>query len=280
MSGINQTQLIPLGVSTVTLGSLNSGLVAADVKVALKGTQVDMLAAITGKTPNSTYNTGMSCEIDFTLAQTGYDLIAGFFAQATLVSNSSGSAVNFGQPAGTLQASAALTITPQTGPFANWVFTAAAVVPEGTLTIGYSEKQSTYAVKLKVLASNPTSATNTLGITFGPSSVTQAGGFSVVSTVPANGATNTPLTGNIYQVNFSNALNISTVNSSSFVVTPVSGNQIQGTISFVGSPASGVFFTPNSAVTSGTTLYGIVTSNVKDTYGNNLTLGYLSTFVP
>ncbi len=279
MSGINQSSVVTLGTASVVLGSLDAGLIAKDIKVTIKNAKVDLTAALTGKAPLQSYLSTATAEIDFTLAQTDFDIISGFFPQTSLLSSASGNAITFGNFSGERQVPQSLTIIPLTGPFANYSLSVDAVVPIGSPTITYDpSKGAEWAVKLNVIANATALDGNVLGLKFGKLTTVATGGFAVSTVSPSNGASGVPVTGT-YTVTFTNPINNLTFTSSTFLLASGTGagtTQVAGSITFP--TTSGARFTPSSNLTSGSTYYGVVDSSVKDVYGNSLASFYHSTF--
>lgn len=98
-------------------------------------------------------------------------------------------------------------------------------------------------------------------------------GPTVTSTNPANLATSVPLSSSINAV-FSEPMNGSTITTSSFVVT-TAGNQVAGTVSYVGTTAT---FTPTGNLLSGSTYTATITSSVANQAGTPLQANYQWTF--
>jgi len=96
----------------------------------------------------------------------------------------------------------------------------------------------------------------------------------VVSTIPANGATgvlvNTPIS-----ATFSMAMSPSSITASTFTVTGPGGTAVAGAVSYSGSTAT---FTPTAALAFGTTYTGMITTGVTDLGGTPLTSNYVWTF--
>jgi hypothetical protein len=96
---------------------------------------------------------------------------------------------------------------------------------------------------------------------------------SVVSTVPANGATNVAVNTPI-SATFSVAMNPSSITSSSFTVTGP-GGAVAGTVSYSGLTAT---FVPTAALAYSTTYTGTITTGAADPGGTRLLGNYVWTF--
>ena len=79
-----------------------------------------------------------------------------------------------------------------------------------------------------------------------------ATGPTVVSTIPANGATNVAITTTI-SATFSTAMNPATLTAATFMVTGPGGAAVAGTVTYSGVTAT---FTPTAALAFGTRLRG------------------------
>jgi hypothetical protein len=94
----------------------------------------------------------------------------------------------------------------------------------------------------------------------------------VVSTVPANLATNVPLN-QVITATFNEKMNPATITDASFTLT--GATPITGTITYSGLTAT---FTPSSPLPPSTKLTGVVKRSVKDLMGNLPTADYVWTF--
>jgi hypothetical protein len=97
---------------------------------------------------------------------------------------------------------------------------------------------------------------------------------SVVSTIPANGATNVIVSTPI-SATFSMAMNSATITSSTFRVTGPGGTSVAGAVTYSGVTAT---FTPAAALAYATTYTATITTGVTDPGGTPLTNNYTWTF--
>ncbi|MHB8486612.1 MAG: Ig-like domain-containing protein [Candidatus Acidiferrales bacterium] len=95
----------------------------------------------------------------------------------------------------------------------------------------------------------------------------------VVSTVPANGATGVPTT-QIITATFSEAMNATTISTSTFTVTASSG-PVTGVVTYSGTTAT---FTPSAALAASTVYTGTITTGAADPLGNHLASNFVWTF--
>lgn len=95
----------------------------------------------------------------------------------------------------------------------------------------------------------------------------------VISTDPANMATNVPMNKTI-TATFSENMNASTINNSTFLLKQGT-TSISGTVSYSGTTAS---FKPTANLITGKTYEATITSAVKNTAGTNLVNNYVWTF--
>jgi hypothetical protein len=98
----------------------------------------------------------------------------------------------------------------------------------------------------------------------------------VVSTVPANGATGVPVS-QVLSASFSEAMNPATLNTATFTLT-FAGGAVAGTVTYspTGSVAS---FTPNVRLAYGTLYTASITTGATDTAGDPLAANYVWTFM-
>jgi hypothetical protein len=95
----------------------------------------------------------------------------------------------------------------------------------------------------------------------------------VLSVIPVNGATSVAVNGKV-SVTFSEAMNASTLTSSSFKL--MNGTtSVSGTVTYSGSTAT---FTPSSALTGSTVYTASITTAAKDLAGNALASNFVWTF--
>lgn len=95
----------------------------------------------------------------------------------------------------------------------------------------------------------------------------------VISTIPANGATNVPVAQSL-SANFSKAMNPATINAATFTVS-AGGTPVAGAVSYSGTTAT---FIPAVALTPGTIYTASITTGAKDTTGTSLAANYVWTF--
>lgn len=95
----------------------------------------------------------------------------------------------------------------------------------------------------------------------------------VISTDPANGATNVVLN-KIIAANFSSAMNAATINLLNFTVFQ-GAIQVTGTYNYTGTTAT---FTPSVLLIANTLYTGTITTGVKDVNGNAIATNYVWTF--
>jgi hypothetical protein len=96
----------------------------------------------------------------------------------------------------------------------------------------------------------------------------------VVSTSPAPGATCVPVTQAV-TATFNNAMNPSTINTTTFTVAAPGGGLIAGTVSYSGVTAT---FTPTTNLLPNTTYTGTITTGATDPAGHVLEMNYVWTF--
>jgi len=97
---------------------------------------------------------------------------------------------------------------------------------------------------------------------------------SVVSTIPANGATNVVINTPI-SATFSIAMNPGTINTSTFAVTGPGGAAVAGAVAYSGLTAT---FTPAAVLAYGTIYTGTITTGATDPGGTPLLANYVWTF--
>ncbi len=95
----------------------------------------------------------------------------------------------------------------------------------------------------------------------------------VISTDPANNTTNVSL-GKIITATFSEPMNASSINTSSFILNQET-TRITGTVTYTGTTAS---FTPTSPLLSNTTYTGRITTSAKNLAGVTMEYDYVWTF--
>jgi len=95
---------------------------------------------------------------------------------------------------------------------------------------------------------------------------TQAPGPQVLSTNPANGATNVPVTTTI-SATFDKDIDTSTLSTSTFTLKDSSNNPVNGTVTY-DSTSKTATFTPSSNLQASTTYTATLSGTIKDTNGN------------
>ena len=96
----------------------------------------------------------------------------------------------------------------------------------------------------------------------------------VISTVPANGATGVGLNTTI-SATFSGAMNPATINAATFTLTGPGATPVNGAVTFAGTTAT---FTPTSALATGTLYMATITTGAKDPTGVPLAANFVWTF--
>jgi hypothetical protein len=97
----------------------------------------------------------------------------------------------------------------------------------------------------------------------------------VVSTIPANGATNVPI-GQVLSATFNEAMNPASINATTFTVTgPGAGGPVAGTVTYSGQTAS---FTPSFSLSYGALYTATITTGATDIAGTPLAANYVWTF--
>lgn len=96
----------------------------------------------------------------------------------------------------------------------------------------------------------------------------------VTAVSPGIGATNVPVTSTL-TATFSEAIDNSTINTSTFTLKDSDNNSISGTVAYTGTTAT---FTPLSSLSYSTTYTAMITTGVKDLAGNAMAADYLWSF--
>lgn len=98
----------------------------------------------------------------------------------------------------------------------------------------------------------------------------------VISTIPANNATNVPLN-QVISATFNKLINTETITSTSFTVNGTAS--LSGAISFTSTATTTtVIFTPSTNLQLNTTYTAVITNDVKDTTGNAMQVDYVWSF--
>jgi uncharacterized delta-60 repeat protein len=92
----------------------------------------------------------------------------------------------------------------------------------------------------------------------------------VLMTSPTNGATGVALNTTV-TATFSEVMDVSSINTTTFTVKDGNGNPVSGTVTYVGATAT---FTPSTNLVDSTTFVATITSGAKDVAGNALTANY------
>jgi ketosteroid isomerase-like protein len=96
----------------------------------------------------------------------------------------------------------------------------------------------------------------------------------VVSTIPANGATGVAVNTGI-SATFSEAMNPATINATTFTLTGPGTTPVAGTVAYAGTTAT---FTPNAVLTANTLYTAMITAGAKDPTGAALAANFVWTF--
>jgi len=96
----------------------------------------------------------------------------------------------------------------------------------------------------------------------------------VVSTVPASGATGVPVN-ILVSATFSEAMSAATINGATFTVTGPGATSVAGTVSYTGTTAT---FTPTAILANGTLFTATITTGTKDPAGVPLAANFVWTF--
>jgi Ice-binding-like/Bacterial Ig-like domain len=96
----------------------------------------------------------------------------------------------------------------------------------------------------------------------------------VIATTPAKGATGVPFT-QIITASFNEAMNATTINMSTFLVTGAGGAAVTGTVTYSGTTAT---FTPAAALAPNTLYTATITTGAEDPRGKSLASDFIWTF--
>jgi hypothetical protein len=99
-------------------------------------------------------------------------------------------------------------------------------------------------------------------------------GPTVISTVPANGATSVPVS-QVLSATFSEAMSPSSISATTFTVTGPGGTAVTGTVTYSGVTAT---FTPTAALAYSTVYTATITTGAMDVAGQPLAANYVWTF--
>lgn len=100
------------------------------------------------------------------------------------------------------------------------------------------------------------------------------GAPTVISTVPASGATAVPVN-TLASATFSGAMDPATMNAATFTVNGPGANPVTGTVTYAGSTAT---FTPSAALATSTLYTATITTGAKDPTGASLAANFVWTF--
>jgi len=96
----------------------------------------------------------------------------------------------------------------------------------------------------------------------------------VVSTIPANAATNVPI-GQVLSATFSEAMNSASISATTFTLTVTGGAAVTGTVSYSGVVAT---FTPNNPLANSTSYTATITTGATSVAGTPLAASYVWKF--
>jgi hypothetical protein len=122
-----------------------------------------------------------------------------------------------------------------------------------------------------------TGAKDPAGVPLGANFVwtfTTAAPPTVVSTVPASGATGVPVN-TLVSATFSETMNAATINAASFTVTGPGATPVAGTLTYAGGTAT---FTPTAVLANSTLFTATITTGAKDPAGVPLAANFVWTF--
>ncbi len=195
---------------------------------------------------------------------------------STAVPLNKGVSVTFTEPinAATINTSS-FTLTPTSGVAVPATLTYAsnvAVLQPTTALAPLTRYTGRLGTAIKDVAGNPLAANYTWSFTTGVSADTTAP--TLISTDPADGAAAVSLNKAV-AVTFSEPMNATTVNSSTFTVSPPSGVAVAATIGYAGNVA---VLQPTSALAPSTIYSGKVTTGAKDLAGNAISGTVIWTF--
>jgi hypothetical protein len=97
---------------------------------------------------------------------------------------------------------------------------------------------------------------------------------SVLSTIPANGATNVPI-GQVLSATFSEPMASGTLNATTFTLSVTDGAAVTGTVTYAGEVAT---FTPTGTLVNGTNYTATITTGATSLGGTPLAANYVWTF--
>ena len=140
-------------------------------------------------------------------------------------------------------------------------FTPTAVLPASTL----------FTATITTGAKDPTGAPLAANYVW---TFTTAPPPTVVSTVPANGATAVALNATV-TATFSEAMNPATITATTFTLTGPGATPVPGTVTYAGTTAT---LTPTSPLAAGTLFTATITTGAADPTGNALAANYVWTF--
>ena len=149
-------------------------------------------------------------------------------------------------------------------------------------TVTYAGTTATFAPTVVLAASTLYTGTITTGAK-DPTGVALAANFvwsfttgapTVISTVPASGATAVPVN-TLVSATFSEAMNPVTINAATFTLTGPGATSVAGVVSYTGATAT---FTPTAVFPAGTTITATITTGAKDHTGTPLAANFVWSF--
>jgi hypothetical protein len=232
---------------------------------------------------DNNHNSGKSFTWSFTTGgDSGNDVTAPTISSVTPANNalsvvtSTNCTVTFSEPMNSSTITAA-TFTLKLGTIAvagtvNYLGTTATFTPSAALAPNtlYTGSVST---GVKDAAGNALAANYSWSFTTAAATVADVTAPTVLSSIPASNATGVALN-SIPSVTFSEALNASTVTSSTFTLKQGT-TSVAGSVSYSGTTAK---FTPSSALLGNTVYTATITTGIKDVAGNALAANYTWSF--
>ncbi len=164
------------------------------------------------------------------------------------------------------------------------------VAVAGTVTYASAGSIATFTPSANLLASTLYTATITTGATdiggnamalpyvwtFTTAAAPDTTKPTILSTNPLNAATNVPLNQAV-SATFSKAMNVATINSSTFLLTGPGNTAVAGQVVYA-SVGSAATFTPTANLAASTLYTATITTGATDTAGNTLAVNYVWTF--
>jgi len=147
--------------------------------------------------------------------------------------------------------------------------TSSTFTPNGNFTYS-TTYTATITTGVKDLAGNPMPGDYTWTFSTAPDATAPM----VTSTNPADGTTDVAVNSAV-NATFSEQMDASTIDVSTFIVKDAANNPVTGTVSYAGTIAT---FTPSTYLASSTMYTAIITTNAKDLAGNPMSGNYTWTF--